>query len=396
MSTYKSKSWVYYSPGKIKLEERDITCGKTDIMVKVSICGRCGTDVKIFKEGHPWIKPPAIMGHEFVGQIVEIGSEVKNLKEGISCKDGTLLDKEYLDFQIGQRVTVQPRLARYKDGLMLMKDPIGNLSFDIPGAFAQYIKVPAEFIQGGAVIRIPDSVSDEQAALVEPAGCALESIFTTPHSMGIDREGRHIMKSGIKEGGNTLIVGSGVLALIYGRLALAEKANQVWFQVRSQKKADLIKGIFGDDVKIKIVAGYSDKDLEQKLLIEQQLVKEYQELTDGRFFHDLILACASMDSQRLLFHLSNEDGYSAIAFFAGLHELSDQTNVDLLHFRLAKAFGTSGASTKAMQTILDWIAKGKLSLEGLSNDKKYTLRDDPAEFFTMGSENLKPLLYPNN
>ena len=139
MSTYKSKSWVYYSPGKIKLEERDITCGKTDIMVKVSICGRCGTDVKIFKEGHPWIKPPAIMGHEFVGQIVEIGSEVKNLKEGISCKDGTLLDKEYLDFQIGQRVTVQPRLARYKDGLMLMKDPIGNLSFDIPGAFVEYL-----------------------------------------------------------------------------------------------------------------------------------------------------------------------------------------------------------------------------------------------------------------
>jgi L-iditol 2-dehydrogenase len=336
------------------------------------------------------------MGHEFVGQIVEIGSEVKHLKEGISYKDGTLLNKEYLDFQIGQRVTVQPRLARYKDGLMLMKDPIQNLSYDFPGAFAQYIRIPAGFIQGGAVIRIPDSVSDEQAALVEPAGCALESIFTTPHSMGIDREGRHIMKSGIKEGGNTLIVGSGVLALIYGRLALAEKAHQLWFQVRSQKKADLIQGLFGNDVKIKIVADYSGNDLEQKLLIEQQLVKEYQELTDGQFFDDLILACASMDSQRLLFNISNEDGYSAIAFFAGLHDLSDRTNVDLLHFRLAKAFGSSGASTQAMQTILDWIAAGKLSLEGLSSNRKYTLNDDPAQFFTMGSENLKPLLYPNN
>ncbi|MBI4244040.1 MAG: alcohol dehydrogenase catalytic domain-containing protein, partial [Planctomycetes bacterium] len=126
MSKFKSKSFVYYGPHDIQLGELDIECGLTDIIIKVLASARCGTDKTIFYKGHLKVdrNAPIVLGHELVGEIVEVGKEVHTLKKGIGYKEGEELTKEYLDFHIGERVTVQSRIARYKDGLMLLNDPI--------------------------------------------------------------------------------------------------------------------------------------------------------------------------------------------------------------------------------------------------------------------------------
>jgi threonine dehydrogenase-like Zn-dependent dehydrogenase len=231
--------------------------------------------------------------------------------------------------------------------------------------------------------------------MVEPAACALESIFATPRSIGVDDEGRHLMRGGIQPGGRTLIIGSGTLAMIYGQLAKAEGAGEVWFQVRSQEKADLMTSVLGSQIKVKIVEDYNHLSETDKMNREQELENSYTDETSGELFDDLVLACPSEDAQRLLFRLLNPDGYSVLALFAGLFKLSDQTNVDLLHYRIGKAFGTSGCSTAAMITLLKWLASGKLSLKGFSCPEKYTLDTDPAEFLTTEADGRKPLLYPN-
>ncbi|MDK1032550.1 MAG: alcohol dehydrogenase catalytic domain-containing protein, partial [Planctomycetia bacterium] len=245
MKRFESRCYVYHSPGDVRVETWPIECGETDIVIKIEVCGRCGTDRRIFLKGHDRVRTPAVLGHELVGRVVAVGSRVSELREGIGFLAGRELGDEQVAFDEDQRVTVQGRIAHHRDGLMLMKDPIQNLSFYIPGAYACYMKVPETFIRAGALLRIPDHVTDEEASLVEPAACALESIFATPHTVGVDPEGRHLLHGGVKKGGRMLIIGSGTLATIYAALAKIDGTGEVTFLVRSRGQAELIAGVLG-------------------------------------------------------------------------------------------------------------------------------------------------------
>jgi len=394
VGTYTSKCFLYEGPGRVRLDSIEITCGPTDIVIRVDVCGRCGTDQRLFRDRHPNVQIPTVLGHELVGRVVEVGRDVHTLKQGIGYKQDRTLSREELCLPIGQRVTVQARIARMRNGLMLIRNPIQNLSFRIPGGFAQYMKIPADLIQSGSVLPIPDEVTDEEAALVEPAACVLESIYAIPHAVGVDAEGRHIVHSGILKGGRTLIVGSGTLATIYGLLARIEGAAEVWFMVRSQSKAELLGRLLGDWPRFKVVPGYASLPLPEKLRIEDGVAKEFTDLTRGDLFDDVVLAAPSEDAERLMFLLLNQDGYGVASCFAGLHKPTEQALVDNLHYRMAKAVGTSGCSTRTMETILKWLSSGKLSMRGLTCTHHYTLNNDPAEFFQTKADGRKPMLYP--
>jgi L-iditol 2-dehydrogenase len=394
MAEYESKCFVYYEPEVVELESWKLVCGPQDIMLKIDVCGRCGTDRRLYRKAHPRVKTPTVLGHELVGTVVEVGSEVAGLSRGIGYLEGQTIAPERLLPEIGSRVTVQGRAARHWQGLMLMKEPIQNLTFWIPGAYAQYMKVPPEMIQSGTILALPDNIDDEEGALVEPAGCALESIFAIPHATGVDRAGRHIYHGGIKRDGRTLIIGSGTLAMIYGRLARLEGAAEIWFIVRSRYKKELLEKVLGQQYYIKIVEDYSSLPVEEKIARENEIERECADLTGGDLFDDVILACPSLDAQRLMFQLLNPNGYGVAVCFAGLHERSEKANVDLLHYRIGKASGTSGCSTKAMETIIDLLSSGNLSLKGLASPKHFSLKDDPQEFFTTPADGRKPMLYP--
>jgi len=394
MATYKSRCFVYHGPGHVTVETRQITCDPTDVILRIDVCGRCGTDRRLYDKPHPNVKAPTVLGHELVGRVVEIGRDVHTLTEGIGYQQGETLDPARLCPPVGRRVTVQSRIARHRNGLMLIRDPIQNLSFQIPAGYAQYMKVPAQMIRSGAILPIPDEVSDEEGALVEPAACVLESIYATPHAVGVSDDGRHILHSGIKPGGRTLIIGSGTLAMIYAQFAKAEGASEVWFIVRSPGKRELCTMVLGKWPRFMVVPDYSQRPLPEKLDLEARLEEELADLTDGALFDDVVLAAPSTDAQRLMFRLLNPDGYGVAVCFAGLHEASDHAQVDLLHYRMAKAVGTSGCSTRTMETVLNWLAAGRLSLRGFTCPHRYTLDDDPHDFFQTRADGRKPMLYP--
>lgn len=395
MADYESRSFVYYGPGDVRTETRPVTCGQNDIVIRVEVCGRCGTDRRLFNVSHPLVSVPTVLGHELVGTIVEIGTGVTKLTEGVGHRGGQDLTPYVNAFTTGQRVTVQSRIARHNDErLMLMEAPIENLSFRIPGAFAQYMRISEEMIRGGAALIVPDHVPDEAAALSEPVACALESIFATPHPVGVEPDGRHRYRAGILPGGRTLIIGSGTLAMVYGRLAEIEGAAEVWFIVRSQAKVELIRAVLGEGPSFRIVPDYAERPLPEKLEVEAELEEELRDLTGGALFDDIVLACPSTDAQRYMFRLLNPNGYGVAACFAGVREPSDAPGIDLLHYRIGKAIGTSGCSTRAMETVLDWLSTGRLSLEGMTCPHPYTLDDPPEEFFCTRADGRKPMLFP--
>ena len=72
MGTYRSSAFVYHGPGDIRREEREMTCGPHDLVVRVLASARCGTDKTIYRKGHSKVDGNAhiMLGHELVAEIV--------------------------------------------------------------------------------------------------------------------------------------------------------------------------------------------------------------------------------------------------------------------------------------------------------------------------------------
>ena len=328
-----------------------------------------------------------------MARIVEVGSEVHMLSSGVGYREGSTLPSAYLDFREGERVVLQSRIARYRNGLMLIPKPIANLSFQINGGFSQYMKVPEVMIRSESVLRVADTVSDEQACLVEPAACALESIFSTPHPVGVDKQGRHIFRTGIRPGGNACIIGSGAVGMIYARLAIREGAGRVFMVVRSEAKRTLVKSVLGDRVETCLAPRCPEDASPKTLAAEADVISNLAEMTGGVLFDDVIAACSSPAAQRLMLELYSPEGGAVGACFGGTHQLVDAANLDANHYRGAKTIGSSGCSTSCMKTISTWLERGDLDLGGVISSRRFTLDDDPHEFFTYEGDGLKPALF---
>jgi len=136
---------VFTGPGNpLSIQEIDKpTIAEDEMLVRVSHCGICGTDIHASREG-PFMAPEnTVFGHEFSGEIVEVG---KSLAAA--------------NFEAGDRVTSLP----------FVKDQTIGLG-DVTGAYAEYVKVdPA------SVVRIPDELDNRNAALVEPLAIGLHSV----------------------------------------------------------------------------------------------------------------------------------------------------------------------------------------------------------------------------
>jgi threonine 3-dehydrogenase len=144
-----------------KLEEVKIpTLGPEDVLVKVKATALCGTDLHIY-EWSTWaqnsgIEPPRIMGHEFSGEIVEVGSAVVDLNPG--------------DYVAGETHIPCGKCYQCKNGQQHICGDLKLFSIHTDGCFGEYTKIPAICAR-----KIPTSISPEIGAVLEPLGTALRS-----------------------------------------------------------------------------------------------------------------------------------------------------------------------------------------------------------------------------
>src|SRR3954451_14327533 len=77
------KAAVFYAPLDVRVEDRpEPTAGKGEVNLRIRNTSTCGTDVKIYKNGHQNMDPPQVMGHEIAGEIVEVGAGVSGWEVG--------------------------------------------------------------------------------------------------------------------------------------------------------------------------------------------------------------------------------------------------------------------------------------------------------------------------
>jgi threonine 3-dehydrogenase len=136
--------------------------GHNDVVIKVGRAAICGTDIHIY-QWDDWarrtIPLPLAVGHEFSGVIAEIGSEVKGLEIGDRVSaEGHITCGVCRNCRAGRR-----HLCRNASGIGVSR----------PGAFAEYIAVPAF-----NVFRLPDSISDELASILDPLGNATHTALS--------------------------------------------------------------------------------------------------------------------------------------------------------------------------------------------------------------------------
>ena len=147
----------------LKLQDIDLpTLGSDDILIKVKKTAICGTDLHIWN-WDTWasntIKTPMTIGHEFMGEVHELGANVQN-------------------FDLGDRVSAESHITGFnsrnaKAGKLHLDPDTVNIGVDRDGAFAEFITVPAK-----NVIKLPDSVPDEIGAILDPFGNAVHATLS--------------------------------------------------------------------------------------------------------------------------------------------------------------------------------------------------------------------------
>ncbi|GAA3710432.1 alcohol dehydrogenase catalytic domain-containing protein [Gordonia hankookensis] len=191
------RAWVLHGPEDIRIDERAVPgIGPSEVLVRVGSVGVCGSDKHFYQHGRASsdvVTEPVVLGHEFGGTIVAVGEAVD-------------------DSRIGERVAVEPlvpdwtsreaRAGRYNI------DPSQKF-FGVPGldgGLAEYVAVP----QGNAHA-IPDTVSDNAAAMVETISVALNGVE----------------KAALPIGAQVLIAGAGPVGLFVAQLCHAAGAGRV-------------------------------------------------------------------------------------------------------------------------------------------------------------------------
>jgi 2-desacetyl-2-hydroxyethyl bacteriochlorophyllide A dehydrogenase len=186
------KALVYQEPYKVTIEERPVPRVKGNALIKVSYAGICGSDLTIVRGKHPRAKAPLIMGHEFIGTVVEVADNPENIKPG-------------------DRVTMYPLLSCGKcyacrTGNWHVCKTLRLIGIDCDGAMAEYISVPPSML-----VKVPDEIDDEIAALLEPLAVVVH---------GIHQSGFRMMDQVMISGGGPIGILTGIVLKEIGAAAV--------------------------------------------------------------------------------------------------------------------------------------------------------------------------------
>jgi L-iditol 2-dehydrogenase len=192
--------------------------GAGELLVRLTLCGVCGTDVsKVFGD-YP---KPQKLGHEVVGVVHAVGA-------GVTA------------FRVGQRVALAHHApdaaSHYATRGSETMDPVFKRSNIDPGGFSELIRVPALLV-ANTVVLIADHVSDDQAAFMEPMACCIRALDRVP----------------LQVGDSAMVVGVGAVGVLFLPLLKAQGVATVAADMRRERLAvaaawgAVADGVPGDD-----------------------------------------------------------------------------------------------------------------------------------------------------
>jgi L-iditol 2-dehydrogenase len=322
------KALRFYAPEDVRLEEvAEPDCGPDEVKLRVRNCSTCGTDVKIFYNGHQNLTPPRIIGHEIAGEVVEVGADV-NVAYGTGWKVG---DR-------AQVIAAVPCGECYecRKGWMAVCQNQTSVGYQYDGGFAEYMIVPRQVLKVGGLNRIPDNVGYDEASAAEPLACAINAQALL----------------GIQPGDSVVIFGAGPIGCMHVRIARGvHQAGEVYLV---DVNADRLK-LSADAVNPDQVINGSEVDVVERVM----------ELTGGRGADVVITATAANVAQEQAISMAARNG--RISFFGGLPKTDPFIKCDsnLVHYRQLHIHGANGSAPSHNQLALEYISTGQVPVGDL-------------------------------
>ena len=181
--------------GFLSLQERPKpTCGAGEVLIRVAYGGICGTDLHIRHDQFAYY-PPVILGHEFSGEVVEVG-------DGVTA------------YAVGDRVVGEPHNLACGKCYLCRNGHIQNcmdkrsIGWGIDGCFTSYLVMPESLLH-----KVPDGVSLQAAAMAEPAAIVAHQLLE---------------RAGVTPGDNVVVMGVGPIALLAAQMARIAGAGRVY------------------------------------------------------------------------------------------------------------------------------------------------------------------------
>ena len=310
---------VYHAPHDVRVEQiAKPPCGDGELLVKVDACAVCGTDLKSFHHGNPRIKAPLAMGHEFTGLVEQIGRGAEG-------------------FQLGDRVVMATSIScgqcyycrRGWNNLCTQLAPMG---FSYPGGMAEYTAIPALALRNGHVIRVPEGIPPEHAALAEPVSCAVNSLENCQ----------------IQPGDTVVVLGAGPMGLLNVCVARGMGAGRIILSELSPPRLAQARRF---DVDILVNPA------------EEDLVKIVKDATGGLGADVAIVAAPAAAPQEMAPGLVRKRG--TVCLFASLPPGREMLSINsrIVHYGELRLVGTSDSTPHHVRKAVELIAGKQIPAE---------------------------------
>ncbi len=320
----------------VRLDEFELPAIHDDeILVKIISDSVCMSTYKMAIQGaeHKRVHDdvadhPAICGHEFAGDIVEVGAKWADA------------------FTPGMKFTIQPNMQN--------DEPWSpGYSYEFCGGDATYCILPAELIERGCLLEYTGDAY-YKASVTEPMSCNIGAFHASFHT----KPGVYVHDMGIKEGGNLALVAAagpmGLGALIYAlhaerkpkRIVLADISEERLERARMLFPANTVREQFGVELHI-VNNGSTDTPVEY-----------LRSFTDDAGFDDVFCYAPVASVVSLCDAILGNDG--CLNFFAGPvdHNFEASMNFYNVHYEATHVVGTSGGNTQDMIESLELTAQG--------------------------------------
>ncbi len=286
----------------VRVDEIPIpTINREEILIRVEACAVCGSDLKAFKLGNPRLNPPIVMGHEFTGVIAETG-------------------KNTIGFNEGERIVMSTSISCGKclycrKGWTNLCVDLAPMGFRYDGGMAEYMVIPERAIKNGHLVKVPDTLKPEYAALAEPLSCAVNSVEQCE----------------IEKGDTVLIMGAGPMGILNACAAKHAGAGKIIMTELNELRLKQ-----AGNFHIDILVHPGEEDLKTIVLEE----------TKGYGADVVIVAAPAPSPQEEALSLVRKRG--SVCLFASLPAgQSDLTiNSRLIHYNEIKVTGSSDSTTR--------------------------------------------------
>jgi len=325
--------------------------GPNQFLARVDAVFACTSDGKLIESGseHPLLagwdteRWPVVIGHEGCVTAVEVGEGLRGRVEA------------------GQAFALQPAinagpinfLERYPDAKSVRKTAVG---YSLGGLFAEYVLIMEEVIETGSLIPYDRAkVPYFAAAFSEPLSCVYSSQNQVPHIYKDGPAAPRRAKLGLKEGGVTLILGSGTMGILHADLAMSHRPRAVIISEPMEERRSQAEGIIG--------AKAAERGIELVLTWPAELPAVIGRLTGGRGVDDCISALGIARIQEESLKYLGPGGISV--FFGGAKAGESLITVDTrrIHYDSISMVGSSGGDPSDVRAVMGLLEKGEISPE---------------------------------